>query len=65
MALGLAWSTTLLDLTATSKPFRHPSRHIVGIWAADGVLATWTGRALLDALGRKATGLAVLVVVCD
>ena len=38
-------------------------RHIVGIRAADGVLSTWTGRALFDALRGEARGLAVLVVV--
>ena len=45
--------------------WRHPtvSSHIVGIWAADGVLATGTGGALLDALRGKAAGLTILVVV--
>ena len=37
--------------------------HIVGIWTTDGVLATGTGGALLDALRGEARGLAVLVVV--
>lgn len=41
------------------------SSHIVGIWAADGVLATGTGSALLDALRGKAAGLTILVVVGD
>ena len=37
--------------------------HIVGFRAADGVLATGTGGALLYALGGEARRLAILVVV--
>ena len=42
-----------------------PPRHVIWIRAADGVLATGTGGALLYALRGKAAGLTILVVVGD
>lgn len=39
-------------------------RHVIWIWAANGILTAWASRSLLHTLGRIAAHRAILRVVC-